>query len=120
MAQMGEPRSGVDRLIDQVFDRFRQRFDPRRTCGEEGVFGFAVDTPEGCRHRALAVAGDTVTVSAATGPAPDAVIALDLPTLLSLATGRITGADGYISGRITISGDFLFAMNFSEWFGPYE
>jgi len=110
----------VDLLLDRVFDRFRRLFDARRTCGENGVFGFEVSAPDGVRRRYVSVTGGRCNIDAVAPADPNAVIALDLPTLFSLATGRITGADGYITGRITVAGDVLFAMNWSEWFGPYE
>ncbi len=109
--------SDVDAVLDRVMDRMCTGFDPARTLGEEGVFHYEVITPEGLRHRYVTVAGGRCAVSAtATGPAT-ATITIDLVDLLRIALGELSGSEVFHSGRLHISGDIYFSMNWRDWFG---
>ncbi|MCQ4084293.1 SCP2 sterol-binding domain-containing protein [Streptomyces sp. RB6PN25] len=112
----GEAAAG--RLLDLVFDWIRACFHPERTGGQSGVFHYEVSTPGGVRHRWVVVADGRCEV---TGEAPadgeDSTIAVELEDLVALAVGEITGSQAFVGGRLKISGDIYFAMNWTAWFG---
>ncbi|NUK06621.1 SCP2 sterol-binding domain-containing protein [Streptomyces lunaelactis] len=111
------PDDDVDRLLGLVFEWFRSCFSPERACGRSGTFEYAVNTPLGVRHRYIVVEGGScVAVTAVDRPA-DAVIGVDIDDLLALAIGELKGTDAFVNGRLKISGDVFFAMNWIEWFG---
>ncbi|WP_307805497.1 SCP2 sterol-binding domain-containing protein [Streptomyces spirodelae] len=111
------PPDEVEALLDLVFEWFRARFSPERAAPASGVFHYEIDTPLGVRHRYVAVAQGTCATSATLDHAPDATIGVALPDLVALAVGELKGTDAFVSGRLKISGDAFFAMNWIEWFG---
>ncbi|MQY11599.1 hypothetical protein SRB5_17180 [Streptomyces sp. RB5] len=106
----------VDERLDLVFSLFRASFRADRTHGRSGVFQFEIDTPAGVRYRCVSVADGHCTASDV-APAPNAVIAVDLADLVALSVGGLKGTDAFLGGRLKISGDVVFAMNWIEWFG---
>ncbi|MFF3327790.1 SCP2 sterol-binding domain-containing protein [Streptomyces sp. NPDC002889] len=112
------PDDDVDRVLELVFEWFCACFRPERAHGQSGTFHYAVNTPLGVRHRYIVVeAGScTATATAADRPA-DATIGVDVNDLVALAIGELKGTDAFVNGRLKISGDVFFAMNWIEWFG---
>ncbi|MEU2723375.1 SCP2 sterol-binding domain-containing protein [Streptomyces smyrnaeus] len=111
------PPDEVEALLDLVFEWFRARFSPRRAGGASGTFHYEIDTPLGVRHRYVVVCRGTCTTPATLDGAPDATIGVALPDLVALAVGELKGTDAFVGGRLKISGDAFFAMNWIEWFG---
>jgi putative sterol carrier protein len=110
-------RDGTEALLDLVFEWFRACFSAERAQGGEGVFHYEINTPLGVRHRYVSVEAGTCTTSAALERTPNATIGLALHDLVALAVGELKGTDAFVSGRLKISGDVFFAMNWIEWFG---
>jgi len=111
------PPDEVEALLDLVFEWFRSRFSPQRAALASGVFHYEIDTSLGVRHRYVAVAQGTCTTSGTLEGTPDATIGVALPDLVALAVGELKGTDAFVGGRLKISGDVFFAMNWIEWFG---
>ncbi|MEU2081854.1 SCP2 sterol-binding domain-containing protein [Streptomyces albus] len=107
----------VDAVLDLVFAWFCACFRPSRAGGRSGVFHYEVGTPLGVRHRYVVVTGGTCTTSRTLDGTPDATIGVALDDLVALAVGAAKGTDAFVSGRLKISGDAFFAMNWIEWFG---
>ncbi|MEU9008720.1 SCP2 sterol-binding domain-containing protein [Streptomyces sp. NPDC048479] len=113
------PDDDIERLLGLVFEWFRSCFSPERAHGRSGIFRYAVNTPLGVRHWYIVVDSDPGTCTATTSvdrPA-DATIGVDLGDLVALAVGELKGTDAFVNGRLKISGDVFFAMNWIEWFG---
>lgn len=113
----GRALHDVDRLLDLVFEWFGSRFSPERAQGAAGIFHYEVNTPLGVRHRYVTVADGVSAASTWVARQPDATIGVDLHDLVALAVGDLKGTEAFISGRLKISGDVFFAMNWIEWFG---
>ncbi|WP_240135291.1 SCP2 sterol-binding domain-containing protein [Streptomyces sp. MUM 178J] len=111
------PSDDVDRLLELVFEWFRSCFRPERAHGRSGIFRYAVNTPLGVRHRFVAVDAGVCTAAASSDRPADATIGVDLDDLIALAVGELKGTDAFVNGRLKISGDVFFAMNWIEWFG---
>jgi putative sterol carrier protein len=107
----------VEALLDLVFEWFRVRFSPARAGLASGVFHYEIDTPLGARHRYVVVHQGVCTTPRTLGGTPDATIGVALADLVALAAGELRGTEAFVGGRLKISGDAFFAMNWIEWFG---
>ncbi len=107
----------LDQMLDLVFASFTACFRPERAVGRSGIFHYRVDTPLGPRDRYVGVVDGMCTAGDTPDAQPDATIAVDLADLVRLAAGELSGSDAYIGGRLRISGNIYFAMNWTEWFG---
>jgi hypothetical protein len=107
---------GVDGVLDLVFHRIIGTFDAAKAGKEEGVFRFDVRTAEGTKTRFVAVEGGTCQVTRDLDHEATVTMVLELSDFLALATGRLVGADAYMSGKLQATGEVFFAMNWSEWF----
>ncbi|MEV6401088.1 SCP2 sterol-binding domain-containing protein [Streptomyces sp. NPDC051907] len=111
------PEDEIDRLLELVFEWFRSCFSPERAHGQSGIFRYAVNTPLGVRHRYIVVEDGGCTAAVALDRPADATIGVDVDDLVALAVGELKGTDAFVNGRLKISGDVFFAMNWIEWFG---
>ncbi|WP_328393666.1 SCP2 sterol-binding domain-containing protein [Streptomyces sp. NBC_00390] len=113
----GNAPDDIDRVLELVFEWFRACFRPERAGGQSGIFHYAVNTPLGVRHRYIVVDTGSCTATVAADRPADATIGLDVQDLVALAIGELKGTDAFVNGRLKISGDVFFAMNWIEWFG---
>jgi putative sterol carrier protein len=107
---------GVDAMLDHIFGEMCAGFDPARSRGETGTFEFAVSAPDGVHNRFITVDNGAV-VTADSTVEPNVTMALDLADFVDLATGTLPGPQAFMSGKLTLTGDMFFAMNWGEWFG---
>ncbi|MCX4820574.1 SCP2 sterol-binding domain-containing protein [Streptomyces sp. NBC_01142] len=111
------PDDDIDRLLELVFEWFRSCFSPARAHGYSGTFQYAVNTPLGVRHHYIVVESGSCTAATTVDRPADATIGVDIDDLVALAVGELKGTDAFVNGRLKISGDVFFAMNWIEWFG---
>jgi hypothetical protein len=118
----GEPQAGqlpardADTLLDHIFARLCGNFDPIRTLGEEGIFHYEVLTSDGTRDRYVIVADGACVVTRTVDRPATTTITIGLADLLRIAVGEITGSEVFRGGRLKISGDVYFSMNWRDWF----
>lgn len=110
----------LDETLDLVFETICAGFEPGRTRGERGVFHYRIVTSRGGADRYVHVADGRYEVTRShAGGEPDTTVTVDLADLLRMVVGATTGSEAFLSGRMTITGDIYFAMNWSDWFaGP--
>jgi hypothetical protein len=116
-AALASQEGGVDGVLDRVFGGIIATFDAAKAGVEEGVFRFDVVTAEGTKTRYVTVAVGKCSASVTSDPEATVTLTLDIADFLALATGRLTGSEAYMSGKLEAAGDVFFAMNWSEWFG---
>lgn len=106
----------LDETLDLVFETICAGFEPGRTQGERGVFHYRVVTSRGGADRYVRVADGRYEVTRGYAGEPDTTVTVDLVDMLKMVVGRITGSEAFLAGRMTITGDIYFAMNWSDWF----
>lgn len=107
---------GLDPTLDHVFDLYRQTFDPTRAAGESGTFRFDVSAGEEARSYLLTVEAGTCSVTRTSNAAATVTIAVSLGDFLRMSVGETNGAVLAMSGRLTMTGDLVAAMNLADWF----
>ena len=109
----GGPQAAFSLVGGGMPDAFR----PERAGGESGLVSFDVDI-DGRTERLVLALTPTGCAAAPVEGTPDTAIALGLPTFLRLAFGATTGADAYLDGAVSVTGDVVLAAGFDEWFEP--
>ena len=107
---------GTEKVLTQVFEGWAARFDPSRAGDQSAVIGFDITSPAGAHQYQLKVADGTCqAVSGAPEPAR-VTLGLAVPDLLRLVTGKLDGMQAFMSGRLKLSGDMMFAQSMQSWF----
>jgi putative sterol carrier protein len=109
---------GVDEVLDQVFAGMQSRFRPDTVAGQDAVVRWDLRTPQGDRTFFMIVRDGAFTLTRdSPGQSPRVMLGLDFADFLRLITGQLDGMQAFMSGRLRLSGDMLFAQNVQEWFG---
>lgn len=117
IAAAAEQRLGsTEKVLDVVFAKFLTLFDPERAGDVTGIFQYAVTTRDGVRHRAVHVGQGRAWLEGGQVAEPTVTLGLSLTDLLLMATGRLSGQDAFMTGKLEVDGDMFFSMNWAQWF----
>jgi len=107
---------GVETFIATVVEGIAEAFLPDRAAGQSAVIQYNV-TPSGQTYAyQLKVAdGKCEMVKGAGGPAR-VTLNLSLPNFLRLIAGKLNGMLAFMTGKLKLQGDMLFAQVMQGWF----
>jgi putative sterol carrier protein len=107
---------GTEKVLGQLFDAWAARFDPNRAGNQSAVIGFDITSPEGTHQYQLKVADGTCETVTGAPEAARVTLGLAVPDLLRLVTGKLDGMQAFMTGKLKLSGDMMFAQSMQSWF----
>ena len=107
---------GVDAFLDGVFARMREAFNPAKAGSQSADVQYELNTPDGPRSYVMRVADGTAGVERGTSATPKVTLKMDLVDFLKLITGKLSGMQAYMTGKLKASGDLFFAQTYQSWF----
>ena len=107
---------GTDKVLGQIFEQMASRFQPERAVGQSAVIGWDITSPDGTKSYQLKVADGTCTVAAGNDEAARVTLGLALPDFLRFVTGKLDGMQAFMTGKLKLSGDMMFAQSMQSWF----
>ena len=107
---------GVDILLAQIFEGMQQAFVADKAAGVEATVQWDVTAPDGVHSWQVAVADGTCTVGQGAADAPRVTLGLSLPDFLRFIAGELDGMQAFMSGKLRLSGDLMFAQTMQAWF----
>jgi alkyl sulfatase BDS1-like metallo-beta-lactamase superfamily hydrolase len=112
----GIAERGTEKVLGQLFEAWAARFDPSRAGNQSAVIGFDVTSPEGTHQYQLKVADGTCQAVAGAPEAARVTLGLAVPDLLRLVTGKLDGMQAFMTGKLKLAGDMMFAQSMQAWF----
>lgn len=112
----GMAERGTDKVLSQIFDYMARQFQPDKAAGQSAVIGWDIASPEGTHSYQLNVADGTCTAGPASGEATRVTLAMALPDFLRFVTGQLDGMQAFMTGKLKLSGDMMFAQSMQAWF----
>jgi putative sterol carrier protein len=110
---------GYEPVLDLVFDFLPTAFKAERAQKDQGSFQYDITTPDGPLRYFVRVDKGTCATGKGTTESPDVTIAIDFVDFLQLGAGKLSGGDAYMTGRLQVSGDVVFAMKWQGWFATF-
>jgi putative sterol carrier protein len=109
---------GRKMILDQVFDRMADHVQPDQIEGVDAVVHFAITgAPEGGADVYEAVIRDgAVKVNTEPAEQPKVTITAAPVPFLRLVTGQQSGPAMFLTGKLKIDGDLLFASRMTSYF----
>ena len=100
-------------ILDEIFGRMAAHFRPENAQGVDAVIHFVIGgRADGGEDRyEVKIANGTCTVSEEPGEAPRMTLKLDGVDFLKLVTGNANGPELFMSGRLKVEGDLMFAAS---------
>jgi alkyl sulfatase BDS1-like metallo-beta-lactamase superfamily hydrolase len=112
----GVAERGTEKVLGQIFEYMAGRFQPDRAGNQSAVIGWDVTSPEGTHSWQLKVADGTCTVASGNAEAARVTLGMALPDFLRFLTGQLDGMQAFMTGKLKLSGDMMFAQSMQAWF----
>lgn len=109
-------KQGVDTVLGQVFTAMGDAFVPEAATGQSAIVQYDVTAPDGTHSYQLKVADGKCLVQKGAGEPARVTLTLALPDFLKLIGGKLDGMQAFMSGRLRIGGDMMFAQTMQTWF----
>jgi putative sterol carrier protein len=110
-------RANRDVLLDEIFRRMPEQFDPQRGAGVEAVIEWQITRPDGEPDRwQLAIRDGRCTAERDGAAEPDVSLRVDPVDFVKLITGVEAGPKMFVFGRLRIRGNVMLAARMQGWF----
>jgi Putative sterol carrier protein len=107
---------GTDKVLGQIFGFMATQFQPDKAAGQSAVIGWDITSPEGTHGYQLKVTDGTCTASSGGGEAARVTLGMALPDFLRFITGQLDGMQAFMTGKLKLAGDMMFAQSMQAWF----
>ena len=107
---------GEDNVLREIFGRMPEAFLAEKAAGTDATIQYDITTSEGVKQWTVAVTDGACTTSE--GPADDPRITLQLGIVdfVRLIFGQAEGTQLFMTGKLKLKGDMMFAMQMQTWF----
>lgn len=107
---------GVEKVLDEIFHGMADAFMPDKAGNKSAVIGYEI-TVDGTPHAYhLKIAdGKCELVKGAPAAARTTLVA-NVPDFLRLISGKQGGMMAFMTGRLKLRGDMMFAQTMQGWF----
>ena len=109
-------KDGVDKVLGQIFDGMASAFVPEAAAGQNAIVQYDVSAPDGTHSYQLVVANGKCTVHKGAGDPARVTLGLSLPDFLRLIAGKLDGMQAFMTGKLRLAGDMMFAQVMQSWF----
>ena len=112
----GVVAQGADTVLGQVFAGMAEAFLPDKAGSQSAVIQYDINVGGTVHSYQLKIAGGKCElVKGAAGPAR-VTLALQAPDFLRLVTGKLNGMQAFMTGKLKLTGDMMFAQVMQGWF----
>ena len=107
---------GPKAVLDQMFEGMATAFKPEAAAGKSAVLAYEITTPSDTHSYAMKVADGTCELHKGAVEGARITMVMSFPDWLRLAAGEIDGMKAFMSGKLKIRGDMMFAQTMASWF----
>ena len=107
---------GVDETLKNIFEGMRDSFKPEAAKDVNATVQYDVDTGEGVKQWSVTFADGTCSVSEGPTDSPRLTIAIGLVDFIRLIFNQAQGPQLFMSGKMKLQGDMMWAMQMQNYF----
>jgi putative sterol carrier protein len=107
---------GTEKVLNQIFDYMAGRFQPDRAGNQSAVIGWDITSPDGTHSYQFNVADGACTVVQGNAEPARVTLGMALPDFLRFLTGQLDGMQAFMTGKLKLTGDMMFAQSMQAWF----
>lgn len=112
----GVAELGTEKVLGQIFEFMASSFQPDKAAGQSAVIGWDITSPEGTHNYQLKVADGACSAGLSSGDAARVSLGMALPDFLRFVTGQLDGMQAFMTGKLKLAGDMMFAQSMQAWF----
>ena len=108
--------AGVDAVLERIFSTMQAMFRPEAAQGHDGVAQWEVDDGRSIRAYHVIIEGGTCRAVVGGADAAKATLSFTLPNFLRFMAGELNGIQAFMTGKVRISGDVMWAQRMEGFF----
>jgi putative sterol carrier protein len=112
----GVEAQGVDVVLDQIFAGMCEAFLPEKAGTQSAVIQYDVTASGKTYTYQLRVAAGVCALAKGPGGPAKTTLNLNAADFLRLITGKLNGMQAFMSGKLKLGGDMMFAQVMQGWF----
>jgi putative sterol carrier protein len=109
--------TGVDDVLDQIFEGMKQAFLPEKAVGQSALVQWDIAAPDGTHSYQVNIDNGECSVAKGGDGSPRVTLGLTLADFIRFVSGKLDGMQAFMSGKLKLSGDMFFAQTMQAWFG---
>ncbi len=107
---------GTDEVLKGIFDGMQQAFNAQKAGTTEAVIQYDIETDEGVKSWSCAIANGACTTSEGASDNPRLTLKMQLVDFIRLIFGQADGTQLFMTGKMKLQGDMMFAMQMQGFF----
>jgi putative sterol carrier protein len=107
---------GTKRVLDRVFEQMSARFRPEHATGVDAESQFVIRDGTEEHPYLVAIRRGRCDVRATRGADPRVTLVAELLPFVKLVTGHAEGANLFMTGKLRVAGDLVFALRLLSFF----
>jgi putative sterol carrier protein len=116
--EKGIEAQGTETVLDQIFAGMAEAFLPAKAAGQSAVIQYDVKAGGKAHSYQLKVADGTCQIAKGAGGPARVTLGLSLADFMRLVSGKLNGMQAFMSGKLKMQGDMMFAQTMQGWFQP--
>jgi putative sterol carrier protein len=107
---------GVDNTLKQIFDGMQDAFMPDKAAGVNAVIQYDVAVNGDTKSWSVNIADGKCKTSEGASENPRLTLQTNLPDFMRLIFNQADGTQLFMSGKLKLKGDMMFAMQMQNFF----
>ena len=107
---------GEDEVLKNIFDGMQDAFRPEKAQGVNSTIQYDVETTGGTKQWSAKIENGTCVTSEGPAPDPRLTLKVGLVDFIRLIFGQADGTQLFMSGKLKLQGDMMFAMQMQGFF----
>ena len=107
---------GEDEVLKNIFQGMQEAFKPEKAQGVNSTIQYDVETDAGTKTWSVKFEDGTCVTSEGPATDPRLTLKVDLVDFIRLIFGQADGTQLFMSGKMKLQGDMMFAMQMQGFF----
>ncbi len=107
---------GTDEVLKNIFTGMQDAFRPEKAQGVDATIQYDIETDDGTKTWVARIADGSCTTSEGPADDPRLTLTIDLVDFVRLIFQQADGTQLFMSGKLKLQGDMMFAMQMQGFF----
>ena len=107
---------GADTTLKAIFDGMQDAFNAQKAAGVTAKIQYDITTDDGVKSWTVAIADGSCTTSEGAADDPRLTLSLAMTDFVRLIFNQADGTQMFMSGKLKLKGDMMFAMQMQGFF----
>lgn len=107
---------GIDATLKQIFDGMQDAFQPDKAQGVSAVIQYDIESDEGTKSWTVNIGDGKCVTNEGAADSPRLTLALKVTDFVRLIFRQADGTQLFMSGKLKLKGDMMFAMQMQNFF----